>query len=242
MASLFSLPGVGTYSVLPDWLHVVELGVSQDAAGNVLWECIHKDGVFPGASQKIRLSLLNDELKLFNAELKPGNPLHQITMRMIKLPDQSPKLKCKGAESRGLRPFIVRLAKKLLMHNPDEAHIKMVVCIDALVVCSTVVDKEPFCLKEFQRSGDAFLAAYQWLSQHYAEEGLWRYKPKHHLFHHLLHDIADKHGSPNTYWCWADESLAGQFAKAALRRGGRATGSHMSKSLMDRVSSLGWVQ
>ena len=59
---------------------------------------------------------------------------------------------------------------------------------------------------------------------------------------HLLHTVAPKHGSPNTYWCWADESLAGQFAKAALRRGGKASPSITSLRLMQRVAALGWVQ
>ena len=242
VAPLFSLPGVSTGTICVDWLHCIELGISQDAAGNVLWQVLHKAGVLPGASMKARLAHLNGILQAFNAELKPSNPVHHLTLQMVRREGKSPKLHTKGAESRGLRPWILQLAKRLVAHCPDEAHIRMVCCIDALVACSSFVDREPFDLGGFQRTGDAFLEHYAWLSQHFAGEGLWRYKPKHHQFFHLLHSVAPKHGSPNTYWCWADESLGGQFAKAALRRGGKANPSIISLRLMQRVAALGWVQ
>ena len=242
VAPLFSLPGVSTGTILVDWLHCVELGISQDAAGNVLWQAIHKAGFLPGASREARLTHLNGMLRAFNAELKPSNPIQLLTENMIKRAGKSPKLKSKGAESRGLRLWIKQLAERLVQHHPSEAHIRMLCCIDALVACSSFVDREPFDLGEFQRTGDAHLEHYAWLSQHFADEDLWRYKPKHHQFFHLLHTVAPKHGSPNTYWCWADESLGGQFAKAALRRGGKASPSITSLRLMQRVAALGWVQ
>ena len=139
----------------------------------------------------------------------------------------------------GLRLWIKQLAERLVQHNPSEAHIRMLRCIDALVACSSFVDREPFDLGEFQRTGDAHLEHYAWLSQHFAGEDIWRYKPNHHQFFHLLHTVAPKHGSPSTYGRWADESLGGQFAKAALRRGGKASPSITSLPLMQRVAALG---
>ena len=242
VAPLFELPGVSTATVLVDWLHAVELGISQDATGNVLWHYLHKDGVMPVAGMKEKLVHLNDKLKAFYAELKPSNRIGRLTLKMIKSPGMSPKLKTKGAEARALRPWIKMLAEELVQHEPDEAHIQMLCCIDALVACSAAVDLEPFNLDQFQRTGDAFLQSYEWLSFHFHEQGLWKYKPKHHMFYHLLYTVAPRHGSPHNYWCWQDESLGGLFAKAAKRRGGRANSSFIAKSLMSRVSSLAWVQ
>ena len=169
-------------TILVDWLHCVELGISQDAAGNVLWQAVHKAGFLPGASREARLTHLNGMLRAFNAELKPSNPIQLLTENMIKSAGKSPKLKSKGAESRGLRLWIKQLAERLAQHNPSEAHIRMSCCIDALVACSSFVDREPFDLGEFQRTGGAHLEHYAWLSQHFAGEDLWRYKPKHHQF------------------------------------------------------------
>ena len=129
--SSFSLPGVSTGTILVDWLHCVELGISQDAVGNVLWQAINKAGFLPGASREARLTHLKSMLRAFNAELKPGNPIQHLTETMIKRAGKSPKLKSKGAESRGLR-LGIKLAERLVQHNPSEAHIRMLCCIDAL--------------------------------------------------------------------------------------------------------------
>ena len=245
ISPLFECPLAGTGMILLDWLHLVELGIGADLCGNILWHSIRKVGVFAEGNREARLDTLNARLRAFNRVAKPLNPIGQLSLGMIKGKAEPPKLKCKGMECRGIQPFCLQLAKDMYAHHSDEFCLHMVAAADALVSCSRSVDTTPFDLAKFQELGNQFLEHVQWLNQHVAEadEGvLWRLMPKHHMFRHLLLEVAPRHGPPNLYWCWLDESLGGQFAKAALRRGGKHNPDRISVDLLQRVAALEWVK
>ena len=60
---LFSLPGITLDMVCRDVLHALDLGVSQDAIGNVLWEFLNNKKVCKGNNRGQRLTQLHKILK-----------------------------------------------------------------------------------------------------------------------------------------------------------------------------------
>ena len=168
--------------------------------------------------------------------------MQTLTSNMIKKQGKRPKLRSKAAECRGMQGFAKELALLLVRKKPGQEYfVKVLQGIDALIARSKAVDAEPWSLAEFQRTGNMFLELCHWLHDVSQENDLWPIKPKHHQLEHLVADVAPKHGSPNLYWCWLDESLGGKFAKAALRRGGKSTTALSSQNLMLRVAALKWT-
>ena len=134
------------------------------------------------------------------------------------------------------------LALKFAEVYPSQYALKIVFAIDALLACSAAVSSVPFDVQELQRTGNAFLEACSWLHNFSEDDNLWRKKPKHHMFKHMIAEVAPKQGSPNLYWCWADESLGGKLSKAAARKGGKHNPELISQHLMTRVSALQWCK
>ena len=158
MASILGAPAASTSTISVDWMHCVELGVGQDMVANVFWELLHKDGpVMQGANFAARLERLSASLRAYNARAKPKNPISVLTKKMLKQTGQSPKLKSKAAECRGIQGFALELAMELVRLDPSEHNILVLQCVDALVACSAVVTALPFNLAEFQRLGHHFL-------------------------------------------------------------------------------------
>ena len=217
VASILGAPAASTSTISVDWMHCVELGVGQDMVANVFWELLHKDGpVIQGANFAARLERLNASLRAYNARAKPKNPISVLTKKMLKQTGQSPKLKSKAAECRGSQGFALELAMEMARLDPSEHNILVLQCVDALVACSAVVTALPFNLAEFQRLGHHFLDSCHQLHAWGEEDNVWRIKPKHHMFKHMLVTVAPAQGSPALYWNWTDESLGGKFAKMAL--------------------------
>ena len=243
ISPILTVPGGGTHLIQVDWMHLVELGIGADLCGNVLWQALRRKGILTQGNIAGRLAALNGRLREYNARQKPVNPIGRLTVGMVKAKGEPPKLKAKAAECRHLQPWCLELAKEILQARPGQASIHMVAAADALIACSKAADERPFDLPKFQRLGMEFLRHYKWLGLHVHADGdtLWRFKPKHHIMGHLLYQVAPWHGAPSLYWCWLDESLGGQLAKAAVRRGGKASASRTSWDIMQKVAALGWV-
>ena len=219
VAPLFGAPGVSTSTISVDWMHCVELGIAQDMLGNVLWHCIHEAGVVPGGSQQARLDSLSEQLLSWNHRSKPSNPIQVLTIKMVKGQGCAPKLKSKAAECRGIQGFAKELALKIFQAHPCEFNAKILEGIDALLACSASVVAESWSLQEFQRTGRLFLEACFWLRAHSEDDLLWALKPKHHMFKHVVFDVAPRLGSPALCWCWADESHGWQIFQGLCEEG-----------------------
>eukprot|EP00974_Lingulodinium_polyedra_P087637 8495592-Lingulodinium_polyedra.AAC.1 len=96
---LFSLPGFDLEMVTIDVLHACDLGVAQDAIGNVLWEYVHSP-LCPGATLAARVKEAWVHLKEYYANTNAPNRLQTLTPTMIKQEKSPPKLRAKGAETR----------------------------------------------------------------------------------------------------------------------------------------------
>eukprot|EP00971_Amphidinium_carterae_P350315 6491485-Amphidinium_carterae.1 len=111
---LFTLPTCSTTTVAVDWLHTVDLGVSQDLQGNILFNLLKnkESSILEGSTQAARLQSLNQYLKDFYKRAKPSNRYKRLTEKLIKAIKAPPKLKGKAAEARALLPMVVELAKQ----------------------------------------------------------------------------------------------------------------------------------
>ena len=109
-SALFSTPGFQVKHVQPDWLHTVDLGVGQDAIGNLFAEAVD---LLPGRTVHDRVQVLWNRVQAYYAREKVQARLDNLTLEMIRPPGKGPKLRSKAAECRHLYPFGAALAQEL---------------------------------------------------------------------------------------------------------------------------------
>ena len=100
---IFSLPGMPLGYMVIDALHALDLGVSQHALGNTLWELVNS-GFFPGDTQASRVKALWAKLTTHYKEHKTPNRIQALTVEMLKMAGKGPKLRGKGTDTRGSLP------------------------------------------------------------------------------------------------------------------------------------------
>ena len=83
MSPLFSLPGFLFEMICVDVLHAMDLGITQDAIGNLLYECLGT--VFKGPNKALQLEQLKAKLKQYYKDAKAPNRINNVTMEMIKV-------------------------------------------------------------------------------------------------------------------------------------------------------------
>ena len=113
-SGIFSLPGMSLDFVCIDVLHALDLGVSQEAIGNCLWEFL-SCGILAG-NQGHKLNQLWERLKVHYKTLQTPSQLQNLTLEMLRRPNKGPKLAAKGAETRGMVPFAFECAREMHSH------------------------------------------------------------------------------------------------------------------------------
>jgi len=243
---LFACPGFTVEQVSIGALRCMDLGVTQDILGNILWEALHELGL-PGRSAKERCKTLAVKLQHYYQQQAQaaGHPtntskLQDLTLTMIRKDYKSyPKLKAKGAETRALVLFGVALAQELHARH-HSGHTRMVTEVvqdlheiyevmcrsfDAgrLATLSTqVADK--FSKLEAEARRDGKLA--------------WKVKPKLHMMQELLEYQSHELGNPRGYWEYRDEDFVGLVSRLAARKGGPATPKACARGVLQRYRAL----
>ena len=120
--------------VVLDWLHVVDLGVGADLLGNLFWQLITGNTLFPARNMELRLELLWDRLVKWYSLTKPAARLDNLTKEMIKAGNK-PKLRAKGAECRYLLTFGAELACELA-EKRGNTHNVTVAALFCKLLCS----------------------------------------------------------------------------------------------------------
>ena len=177
ISPLLYAPGFHTSTCLIDWLHCADLGVSQDWIGQVLW---HMLPLFPGSNQEARVSSLwlriQELYKVF-----PGPAcLDNMTVRMIKPGSaRAAKMKCYGAETRGLQTEVHHLLREMLGDDGVDGSIK--VGTEHLSACYQCTGgTRPFAADRLAERCNRFAALYVALER--VTDGVFRTKPKLHIF------------------------------------------------------------
>jgi hypothetical protein len=236
VSHLFQCPGLKVDHVLVDWLHTVDLGVGQDALGNLFYEVAE---LLPGATHTQRVEALWAKIRQYYKEKKPTSQLQKLTATMICTSGKK-KLRAKAAETRHLLPFGYLLACEYADGNEHMAAVS--VLFENLLDCLQCLGQQPFPHEKASSASRKFLAMCAALETEARAKGdflSWRMKPKHHLFQELMeYQAVSLQASPDLWWTYYDESWGGVLANAAARRGGCKTVQNIAENVVNRFRAF----
>ena len=226
LPEFLSLPSVDfTKAMCPDWMHTVDLGVGQDVVGGIFFDCVAQPGIFPGATQDLRMQGLWHCIQSFYKKNPPQSQIDgpaeswTVKKKLRSSGADVPALRAKAAQCRGIQPLAATLAA-YLHEVRNTQHTKLV-----LELAQAFEDLRTHASIEFNHGGAKaalakFLECYRQLDKEGQANNLWRMKPKCHLLHHLIEQTCQHHGQVQHFWNYGEESLGGRYAKMAITRGG----------------------
>ena len=226
----FSIPNMQVQDIMIDWLHTMDLGISQDIIGNVFWNVLPQ---LPGANQEARIRNLWGRIRQFYKDNKTKSRLENITREMIKAGKKPPKLRSKAAECRYLVPFAVQLANEF-SGGVEGDTIKQVVKL--LQDLYDFTNQESYPAEVVAQTCRRMCILLSTLEEEAHGRGsvCWRMKPKVHLAQELLEYQTLTDGNPKLCWTYRDEDWGGWLAKCATRRGGHATPESVGLQVINR--------
>ena len=237
ISPLFGCPGFSLECVCIGALHCMDLGISQDIIGCIFWEAIQKLEI--GRTHKAKCNALWMKLKAYYATYKVKSQVQCLYLTMIKKTGETPKLKCKGAQTRHMVPFAKEIAQQLHAHL-QTTHSKWVLQI------SQVLEDIYFCMDSYWDSdivADLSMELgklYQKLNNEAIKNNsnMWKMKPKLHMVQEMLEYQGKELGNPRGFWEYLDEDFVGMVAKLAMRKGGGNTHRACSGNAMQRCRAL----
>ena len=239
-SSIFSLPGMSLDFCCIDILHALDLGVTQDAIGNLFHEYL-RCGLLDGSTLELRLGSLIQEMRAHYDIAKTPNRISDLTMESIQEQGKTPKLKAKGAETRNLVPFAVECA--LRMHD----HVNSLHSLTVAQMMSSLLDFYALMLLD-EWNAELAIKACRSFCKFYVALGkeakqndkdiFWKPKPKLHMFMELVEYQAPTMGNPKLFWAYRDEDFVGYIAKLGHSRGGPKTHATVALQCLERFSML----
>ena len=176
--------------VVIDVLHCLDLGVSQDALGNLFYDAVNRSNLFSGRSQEERFKCLWAMIRVYYQQTRGvSTPVQSMTWEMVKRDSKGPKLRTKGAETRGLVPFGLRLA--LAMRADDNTpYTRTQVRAFAALFQSYCLMGHAWDATAAKASCREFLVMYKALPEESLQHRggdirFWKVKPKFHMFQEL---------------------------------------------------------
>ena len=206
---IFAVFGICLAIFRIDWLHAVDLGVSADFLGNLLWMIAEK---MPAPNQDERVKLLWAEIQQYYSQYDTRDKLKKFTKNTIR-PEASrpPKLHSSAAQCRALVYFGHLAAQKHLSDAVPTEYAAKTAAYHLNVCYSTL--QQPNSEVLFS-SSQAFVLQYAALMA--VSDGIaWRIKPKAHMFLELCAEGSQ----PQLFWTYRDEDYGGSVAKACKMRG-----------------------
>ena len=222
---LFEAPGFSISMCVIDHLHALDLGVSPTALGNLFWDAIMTFSLFSAGNLKARSAQLFLMIKKYHkTAVGVSTEIQGWSLEMVKQKDKGPKLRSKGAETRGLVPFGLELACELRDAFPCLYTETLVSCFAALLQWYLVVSADVWNPAFAEESCRQFCIQFKALSDHAKRERggdsiFWKIKLKMHQFCELALQ-GEQRGSPRSFWSYLDEDFVGFIAKFASSKGG----------------------
>ena len=102
--------------VTVDVLHCLDLGVTQDLVGNIVYE--YARNFAHGRSLKQKISHTWGQLTEHYRAMATPCRLQALTLEMVRKEGKSPKIRAKGGETRGLLSFAMALAMDMRDEQP----------------------------------------------------------------------------------------------------------------------------
>ena len=219
--------------IMVDILHTVDLGLTANVCGNVVWWLVIIVNIFGLPTYARRMQALQRHYKQWCKDTQSKNKIRgKLTVERVRSDAGDwPELKSKAAPLRGFTKYCLYLMQSFgAFASDDPFRVRMDTL--ALGVCQllcefyTILESESQFLSEHARGripilGEQLMQMYSQLAamshNDYARLGhrLWKARPKMHLFLHLCIWQAVYYGSPRYYWCYGDEDLIGRLVTIA---------------------------
>lgn len=237
---IFRLPGVQLRMATIDVLHALDLGCTQDILGNIFWE-FQSSGIVEGSNVGQRVGSLWVLLKKHYSSLSTPNRLQDLTVEMIKQDKKGPKLRAKGAETRGLVAFGLECAISLHEFAPGPRSRTILQMVSSLMEFYMLMDCEDVSADLASAAAKKCCLLYAGLSKESLARGadlFWRVKPKFHLWVELAEYQCEYLGNPKLFWAYRDEDFMGWLAQLGESRGGPKQASTAARRILDRWRCL----
>eukprot|EP00974_Lingulodinium_polyedra_P001267 121207-Lingulodinium_polyedra.AAC.1 len=164
---------------------------------------------------------------------------------MIKQPRKSPKLRSKGAETRGLVPFGFECAMEMYDKKPTDHTQAVLQCISSLMDYYVFMNLEAWDFEVASGVCRKFCILYGALANEARVDGqdlTWKITPKMHMFQEMVEYQSRTQGNPKLVWTYPDEDFVGWIAEIAGTRGGPHGPSTVATGLLNRYRALSIVR
>ncbi len=221
-----------------DVLHALDLGLSQEMMGNMLFESFGPFAI--GRNRKSQLEDLVLKMKDHYRRFRTGNKIGALTEDMVRRQGKAPKLRAKGAETRHLVPFGVEIACAMHAANPTTHTLTVYKLASALLDFYTTLGIQPFPVKDAKSACRSICCLYVALHDEAVANGktAWAVKPKLHLFQELGEYMTETMGDPKSYWCYLGEDFVGLMAIIGFSRGGGRSPEALALDIINRFRAL----
>ena len=206
ISQIWSIPGFTINGCIPDFMHCVDLGITQSVCGNITWEIIRWLGGSYNNWQTACGLLLN-MVALASKNPDVPKPFNTLTIGMVlSKAGGKPQMKLKAAEGRHSVPVLKRIVQHFLPMDGPHALLRYQ-CLDALH--SVYLDLEhwqPSSPMNFEKHMQQHLLLYAELCTQSTDKRKWSLTPKHHLACHLSFAGTN----PRELWNYLDETEIGK--------------------------------
>jgi hypothetical protein len=216
-----------------DVLHTVDLGVTANVCGNIVWWLVIVVNVFGLPTFQRHMQACQDHYKKWCKDTKSKNKIRgKLTVERIRADAGDwPELRSKAAPLRGFSRYCLYLMQTFGAFESEDPFRRRMDTLALGVVqllCEfyDILESESQFLADTARArmpilGEQLMQMYSQLAQmshaDYARLGhrLWKVRPKMHLFLHLCIWQSVYYGNPRYYWCYGDEDLIGRLVSIA---------------------------
>ena len=226
---LWSVPGVGFWTIKLDLLHLMDLGISGHVFANLLCDILD---MLPGSNWVARLKILNTKISQTYEDLNipAAERIPKLLKSNLVADIGYPTLKhIKGRVIRKFSPVAVCLATEYSDASCSRSlHRKA--CVESLDKVYSMADEQTWVFSDeaFQIFEDAVqgtLSHYHFLAKDAMQRNLLKYSitQKFHLFWHFGQQ--SKYLTPRCVWCYGPESYLA-IVKAVTASSSRGTASY----------------
>ena len=216
---LLELPGVSTFTLKPDWMHVVDEGCAALAAGQILWEIVD---CYEASTREGRVDLLWKHIQeIYKANNWPAKKtLKKLTLKDFKKPGKAAELDVKAADCRYFQPILESLTKAHGFHCGTKRQ-KAIHNVAHYIGKMYAALEDGNC-KEIASNGFKFCQQYMALEEFATKQDpedthTFRVRPKLHLLQHIL-DKACRGCNPKNEWAYKDETFGYRIQSLWFKR------------------------
>ena len=215
VSAIFGLPGFRMEYILLDFMHMCDLGATQVAVGNCLWELFLEVGGTVGDPAEALAELVK-LLKATGQRIGMDFPFSLLKLKHIRS-GVVPRLRAKAAKGRAVARIVTACMEEFF-GCPSKREETRLLCMKQLVSMYDIMENwDQDSQAALEIACRKHLLLFLELSKLHADDPAgwvrWRWYPKHHMLLHLTGDQAKRMGNPRSWWCYQDEGQIGMAAR-----------------------------